>query len=204
MAILSKRCKPHKSESHSSLKLSFTNIRGIRSNFVECESFLESNSSEVLALCETKLDYSIDSGNFFVMGYLPSVRKDSFTYMNGLAVYVKEELPFAQDVSLENSEVSYLCFRRALLNSLCHFLILYQSPSLSLCTVFDSISPNIDEVLSINPSADLFVFGGFDVHDVHWLTYSGGSDRLGELCYNFSVSNDLIQMVNLFYLDPWL
>ena len=33
-------------------------------------------------------------------------------------------------------------------------------------------------------------------HLKDWLTYSGGSDRSGELCYNFSVSNDLHQMVN--------
>ena len=26
--------------------------------------------------------------------------------------------------------------------------------------------------------------------------YSGGTDRPGELCYNFSISNDLTQMVN--------
>ena len=29
-----------------------------------------------------------------------------------------------------------------------------------------------------------------------WLTYSGGTDRSGELCYSFSISNDLTQMVN--------
>ena len=29
-----------------------------------------------------------------------------------------------------------------------------------------------------------------------WLTYSRGTDRPGELCYNFSISNDLTQMVN--------
>ena len=51
MAILSKRCKPDNFESHNSLKLSFTNIRGLRSNFVDCESFLESNSPDILALC---------------------------------------------------------------------------------------------------------------------------------------------------------
>ena len=44
MIILSKACKPDKSESHNSLKFSFTNIQGLRSNFVDCESFLESNS----------------------------------------------------------------------------------------------------------------------------------------------------------------
>ena len=77
-----------------------------------------------------------------------------------------------------------------------YFFFLYQSPSSSLCTVFDSILFNIDEVLSINPSANVFVFGDFNVHHKDWLTYSGGTNRPGELCYNFSVSNDLTQIVN--------
>ena len=64
MAILSKACKPDNFESHNSLKLSFTNIRGLRSNFVDCESCLESNSPDILVLCETNLDDSTDSGNF--------------------------------------------------------------------------------------------------------------------------------------------
>ena len=80
--------------------------------------------------------------------------------------------------------------------SLSYFFFLYQSPSSSLCTVFDSVSSNIDEVLLINPSANVFVFGDFNIHHKDWLTYSGGTDRPGELCYNFSISNDLTQMVN--------
>ena len=68
--------------------------------------------------------------------------------------------------------------------------------TLSLRMVFDSISSNIDEVLSINPSANVFVFGNFNVHHKDWPTYSGGTDRPGELCYNFSISNDLTQIVN--------
>ena len=75
------------------------------------------------------------------------------------------------------------------------FLFLYQSPS-SSCTVFDSVLSNIDEVLSINLSANVFVFGDFDIHHKDWLTYSGGTDRPDEFCYNFSLSNDLTQMVN--------
>ena len=117
MAILSKGCKPDNFESHNSLKLSFTNIRGLRSNFVKCESFLESNSPDILGLCETNLDDSIDSGNFSVRGYLLLIQKDSITHMLGLAVYVKEALSLAQDFSLENSVDSYLCFRLALLHS---------------------------------------------------------------------------------------
>ena len=94
MAILPKGCKPDNFEPHNSLKLSFTNIQGLRSNFVECESFLESSSPDILALCETNLDYSIDAGNFSLRGYLTLIWKDSTTHMHGLAVYVKEELPF--------------------------------------------------------------------------------------------------------------
>ena len=77
-----------------------------------------------------------------------------------------------------------------------YFFFLYESPSLSLYTAFDSISSNKDEVLSINPSANVFIFGNFDIHYKDWLTYSGGTDRPGKLCYNFSISNNLTQMVN--------
>ena len=160
---------------------------------IDCESFLESNSPDILALCETNLDDTIDSGNFSVTGYLPLIRKDSSTHMHGLAVYVKDGLPFARDLSLENSADSFLCFRLALLHSVSYFFFLSRSP---FCTVFDSISSNIDEVISINPSANVFVFGDFNVHHKDGLTYSGGTDRFGELCYNFSISNDLTQMVN--------
>ena len=61
---IKKACKPDNFESHNSVKLSFTNIRGLHLNFVDCESFFELNSPGILALCETNLDDSIDSGNF--------------------------------------------------------------------------------------------------------------------------------------------
>ena len=48
MTILSKACKPDNFESHNSVKLSFTNIRDLRLNFGDCESFLESISPEFL------------------------------------------------------------------------------------------------------------------------------------------------------------
>ena len=79
MTILSKGCKPDNFETHNSLKLSFTNIQGLHPNFVECESFFESNSPGILALCETNLDDSIDSGIFSVEG-LSSFNPKIFCY----------------------------------------------------------------------------------------------------------------------------
>ena len=68
---------------------------------------------------------------------------------------------------------------------------------LRLYAVFDAISSDIGEVLSINPSTNVLVFGDFDVHHKDWLTYSGRTNRPGELCYNFPISNDLTLVVNL-------
>ena len=108
---------------------------------------------------------------------------------------MKEGLSFPWDLSLENSADSYLCFQIALLHSVSYFFFLYQSPFLLLCMIFDSISSNIDEVLLIN-SSSVFVFEDFNVHHKDWLTYSGGTDRPGELFYNFPISNDLTQIIN--------
>ena len=127
-------------------------------------TFLQSNSPNILTLCETNLDDSIDSGNFPVRGYFPLIQKDSSIHMHGLAIYVKEGLSFAQNISLENSADSYLCFWLALLHSVSYFFFLYQSLSSALCRVFDSLLSNIDEVLSINPSANVFIFGNFNFY----------------------------------------
>ena len=41
--------------------------------------------------------------------------------MHGLAVHMKEGLPFAQDLTLENSADSYVCFQMALLHLMSYF-----------------------------------------------------------------------------------
>ena len=200
MAILSRRCKPDYFESHKSLKLSFTSIWSFCLTFVESESFLEWNSPDIPALCETNLDDSIDSGNFSVSGYFPSVQEDSVTHMHCLMhghihtqypylyaysyawsyawTYVKGGFPMAQDLSWENFANSYLCFRLALLRPVSHFFFLCWLFSLSSCTVFHAISSNIDELLSINLSAYMFVFWDETEIRTDWV---GLSDHLRDV-----------------------
>ena len=43
---------------------------------------------------------------------------------------------------------------------------------------------------------NVFIFGAFNTYRKDWLTYHGGTDRLGELCYNFSISKDFTQIEN--------
>ena len=100
--------------------------------------------------------------------YCPLIRKDSSTHMHGITVHVKEGLLFAGDLPLENSADSYLCFWLALVRVVPYFYFLYRSLSASLSMVFHSILCNI-EVLSINSSANVFVFGDFNFHHKNWL-----------------------------------
>ena len=81
LAILSKVSKPDNSESQKSLKFSFSNFWEFRSDFVGCESFLEPDSLDILALCETNLEDSIDSSRISVRGSLALIWKDSVTHM---------------------------------------------------------------------------------------------------------------------------
>ena len=45
-------------------------------------------------------------------------------------------------------------------------------------------------------SKSLWIHVDFKVHHKDWLTNSGGTDRHGELCYNFSISNGITQIVD--------
>ena len=110
-----------------------TNIRGLFSNFVKCESFLESNCPDILGLCATNLDDSVDSDNFCL--WLPSFNPKGFYYSYAWSWSLREE-------STSFCTSSYLCFRLALLHRV-YFFFLYRSPSSSLCTVFDYISSSI-------------------------------------------------------------
>ena len=93
---------------------------------------------------ETHLGDSIDSGNFLLKGYLPLIQKNSVTHMHGFAIYVKEGFSFAWDLSWENSVVSYLCFRLALLHSVSSLFLPFTSFVFVLS--FCAISSNRDEV----------------------------------------------------------
>ena len=92
--------------------------------------------------------------------------------MHGLAVYVKEGLPFAQDLFLEKKTLQILIYVFDWL----YFTQCLNSFSpidhLQLCAWFFIL----DEVLSINSSANVFVFESYNVHHKDWLTYSGGTD----------------------------
>ena len=195
MVILSKGCKPDNFNFDKSLKLNSANIQGRRSNFVECEFFLKL-SWHCCSMWD-KLGWLKWFWQFFCkgIGYLPLIWKDSYFSYAWSCSLCERGTSFCTGL-ISRKLCGFLCFQLALLHSVSYFFFLYWSLSLLLCLVFDSISSNVDEILFINPSANVFVFGDLNVHHKDWLTYSGGTERPGKLFYNFSISNDLMQMVN--------
>ena len=143
----------------------------LTTNFIEYESFL------------TNLDYSTDSSNF------------SITHMYVLCSmyvsFIEGRNSFCTGLVSRKTANYYLCFQLPLLLSVFYFFLIYRSSSSSFCKVFGSVSSNINEILSINQSANVSVFGDSNVNQKDWLNYSDGTDRPGELYYNFPISNDL-------------
>ena len=118
--------------------------------------------------------------NIFIDNYK---LKLSSLIINTMLIYYTRHYSMSKRV-ITNSTDFYLCFWVALLHSVSYHFFLYWSPSSSLCTVFDYISSNVDEVLSVNPSVNVFAFGDFSIHHEDWLDYSSWTDRSSELCHN--------------------
>ena len=153
-------------------QLSFTNIWALHLNFTDFEPFLESNSPDIVALSETNLDDSINSGNFSVRGYLPLIWKDSSTHMHSASL-CEGRTCFCMGLISRKLCSFLLIFSTGFTSLSVLLLFLYRSPALSFCTVFDS---NV-----LIPSANVFVFGGFNVLHKDWHIYSGGADWPGDL-----------------------
>ena len=125
-------------------------------------------------------------------GLLLLIWKDYYSYVWSCSLYEGRTFSLMGLISRMLCRF-LLIFLTGYTYSLSYFFSPYWSPSLSLCADFDSVLSNIDKVLSISPSANVFVIGDFKVHHGDWLTYSGVTDLVNSL---INISNNLTQMVN--------
>ena len=185
---------PHVRDSNKSLNISFSNIRGFRSNFTSVQSFVHINSLDLLALSESRLGSDTSSDSFKLPGYI--FHRLDHPPSHGLGVYIKDTLPIARERALECNDQDYICFRLSLLHSTTYLYFLYCSPSSLSCAVVDAISDSIDRVISLHPAAQVMVFRDFNVHHKKWLIHSHGTDAAGTSVYNFSITQGLTQIVS--------
>lgn len=87
--------------------------------------------------------------------------KDYNVHMYALRFYGREHLPLTRRLSFEFPHDCYMCLRLSLLKSISYFVSLNCCPSSRECCVLESISVNIYNAISIQLSANIFVFGEF-------------------------------------------
>ena len=137
-----------------------------------CTLWPNHNIHEVNGVYQQWTQYALKSKSVVEM-HFPGIWRSKFTDFASKKLNLWEKT--AVDKSAWIKDWTYLSkslrisilpinFRLALPHSESYFFFLCQSPSLSLCTVFDVISSNTDEFYAINPSANVFVFGDFNAH----------------------------------------
>ena len=184
MSILSKpksvTSKPSKSNiSSKPLHLSYTNIRGLRKNLAAAQGFLANSSPDLLAISESKLTLLVTDEDLNVPDCLPIIRKDAPNDKHGLAIYVKSLLPISRQLDFEELTLHVL--------SSLSSPFYYRSPSNQDCTVIDTILDNIDKILLDHPSANIFVCGDFNAHNIDWIPNDFKTDEAGKNCEAFLV-----------------
>ena len=174
------------------LQLSFSNIRGLRTNFDEVSHFLQTRSPDVLAVSETKLDSSVSSADVTPVGY--SLHRLDKAPCHGLALYAKTSLPLRRLQDSEDPRHDYLAFIAPLKGITLLLFFLYRSPSTD-SEVFEVISSKIDTLLQRYPAAEVAVFGDFNVHHSEWLVHSRNTDTPGQAAHAFAICHGLKQIV---------
>ena len=175
------------------VSISFSNIRGLRSNFSEVTQFVKDKAPDLLAVSETKLDPSILSEEVTPDGYV--LHRQDKAPCHGLAVFVKPNLPLVRLTDYEDPRHEFLAFVTHFDGSTLILFFIYRSPSVN-SEVFDVVSDKIDILMTKYPSAEIAVFGDFNVHHAEWLVHSRNTDTNGLAAHAFTVSQNLHQIVS--------
>ena len=168
----------------------------LQENFVGFESFFELNSWHSSYVRQTWMAQLILAK--FLCGELSSFYPRGFCYS-----YAYMHIWFYRFCKRVTCFCTRLIFRKHLellfmfLTGFIQFLLFYL-PVTFFVDSFDAISINMQEILSVNPSANVVVFGDFNVHHKHWMTYSGRTDWPSKSCHNFFISNELTQRVKAY------
>ena len=175
-----------------SFQIDFCNIRELLSKFVPVEHHFSSDKLHLLFLTETQVDGDCDSDRFSVDSYC---LYSHFSAKGGCCAYVHNDVIHTRVPDLESSEFSTIWLKLSQNSMTKFFCSVYLSPnSTNYPKFFDYLNSKIEHILSTHPFAEITILGDFNVHHRQWFS-SNSTDTPGELAFNFSICNDIEQMV---------
>ncbi|MCP4340929.1 MAG: hypothetical protein GY799_19080, partial [Desulfobulbaceae bacterium] len=108
---------------------------------------------------------------------------------------MRNNLTCSRVPDLESSEFSTLWLRLNLHSQTKYICAVYLSPnSTDYPKFFDYLTSKVEHILSHSPFSEISILGDFNVHHRLWLS-SLRTDSPGEQAYDFSILNDLEQLV---------
>lgn len=196
-ACESRANKPSPKNPRTPFLIQFCNIRGLNSNLDDVHHHLQTNKPQILFLTETQLKQSnSNSPHLSCPGY---DLHDSFRLKGGVCVYVRSDLSYSRQTSLESSEHDVIWMKLSThKSSPAKFLCcLYRSPnSLQHHDLFNYLGCQVDYINETYPSAEVSILGDFNIHNNNWLCHSSGVDNAGREAEAFAISRQLEQLVN--------
>ena len=175
----------------SGARFFFCNVRGLDYNFHFVDHHLSSTIPQLLFLTETQMS-ELDSKPYSVNSYTLFIQ---FSAKGGCCSYVRSDITCSRVSDLESSMFSSIWLRLSCQSTSKFICSVYLSPnSTDYPKFFDYLNSKIKHILSHSPFPETIILGDFNVHHRHWLC-SSSHDPAGELPFDFSIRNNLEQLV---------
>lgn len=173
---------------------SFTNIRGLRTNWESVENSLTTVRPHIFFLSETFLNNKLDDDLFAIPGY-SLIRRDrpDGSSWGGIALYFSDNFTATRQPEYEHPQHEMICLKLSLPGRTVFMFCIYRPPS-SDDSIYDVIAEHIDTIQGISPRSEIIVLGDMNAHHEEWLG-SKKTDTHGESAFDFALIHNLHQLV---------
>ena len=171
----------------------FANIRGLSSNLVPVEGFLESTRPGLLFLTECQISPRSLSSLYQISGYN---LYSKFRVKKGVCVYAHESLSTRHLPHLQDQRFDVLWLQLTCTTQTFFLCCLYHSPnSPDHAQLYQYLTTTYEHLLRTHSKAEVLFFGDFNVHHQTWLG-STHTDPRGEEAHSFALINNLSQIIS--------
>ena len=175
-------------------KVLYSNIRGLRTNFLDLQS--HARSYDILFLSETLVTSNKAQSEFLLPGFdgPQFVYRCSTPNAQGMAVYSRSGLPVYRQKPLECLCHELLCFKVYSKHYNVYVFALYRNPNHD-DSIYDCILEKIALAQSQDPKASFVICGDCNAKHKEWLG-SNITDMHGRSALEFSAASACDQLIN--------
>ena len=176
--------------SKKNCKILYSNIRGLRSNFLDLQSC--ARNYDLLFLSETLVSSNRSKVEFLIPGFdgPDFIYRRNIPHAQGMAVYSKSGRPIYRQKNLECSCHEVLCFKIFSKFYNIYAFAVYRNPNID-DSIYDCLLEKINMAQSLDSKASFVVCGDCNAKHSEWLN-SNSTDQHGQSALEFCVSSDFV------------